>query len=385
MTFRRLTAIILAVIFLMTSAVIAETTVPEIETDIVSIQKYGNLELGISAPTLLEMGYEYGDLLTVAVNGQEMVMPLGSSYSDVDNQQLICRAVNDGSKDDGKVILAINMGDLATTLGIAEKITIDEDPGFRWDDKVATPVAVTISMKEKGGYANEYMLHQLVRSNNREDYPSLTDEQYANFRNVATTGIGAWTLFRSSSPVNPELNRNLEADEALNNAGIRTVVNLADSEETMKGYEGYALTYYSQRDVIALNLSVDFSDDSFLSGLAEGFRFMASHEGPYLVHCTEGKDRAGITIAILECLMGAAADEVVADYMVTYYNYYGVEPETEKYDAIREGNIEKSLAALLNIEDIYQADLAERAERFLLSIGLDADTIATLKNRLSGL
>ena len=32
-------------------------------------------------------------------------------------------------------------------------------------------------------------------------------------------------------------------------------------------------------------------------------------------------------------------DEVVADYMVTYYNYYGVEPGTDKYDAIANSNI----------------------------------------------
>ena len=41
--------------------------------------------------------------------------------------------------------------------------------------------------------------------NNREDYPELTDEQFANFRNIATTGMGAGILYRSSSPINPEL------------------------------------------------------------------------------------------------------------------------------------------------------------------------------------
>ena len=28
--------------------------------------------------------------------------------------------------------------------------------------------------------------------------------------------------------------------------------------------------------------------------------------------------------------MGASYDEVVADYLVTYYNYYGIQPGTEK-------------------------------------------------------
>ena len=226
------------------------------------------------------------------------------------------------------------------------------------------------------------MIHQLTRSEVREDYPDLTDEQYANFRNVATTGIGAYALYRSSSPVNPKINRNLEADAAVNAAGIRTVMNLADNEETMKGYEGYSESYYSALDVIALNLGVDFTADDFRAGLAEGFRFLASHDTPYLVHCTEGKDRAGFTSAVLECLMGASAEEVTADYMVTYANYYGVQPGTEQYDAIVRSNIAKSLATAFGVESIYDADLAAEADAYLLEIGMTREEIDALKAKL---
>ncbi len=148
-------------------------------------------------------------------------------------------------------------------------------------------------MKEKGGYADEYLIHQLVRSADRADYPQLTDEQYANFRNVATTGMGAGALYRSSSPINPELNRAAEADEALNAAGIQTIMNLADTEATMKEYEDYGIRYDQQREVIALGLSVDYASVEFRAKLAEGLEFLAAHEGPYLVHCTEGERPRG--------------------------------------------------------------------------------------------
>ena len=46
---------------------------------------------------------------------------------------------------------------------------------------------------------------------------------------ISTTGIGYGTLYRSSSPVNPEISRNAYADAAIEAAGIKTVVNLADS------------------------------------------------------------------------------------------------------------------------------------------------------------
>ena len=109
---------------------------------------------------------------------------------------------------------------------------------------------------------------------------------------------------------------------------------------------------------------------------------MAAHEAPYLVHCTEGKDRAGFVNAVLECLMGATADEVVADYMVTYYNYYAVKPDGDRYQVIADSNIKKSLATAFGIADIADADLAACAEQYLLGIGVSAEDIAKVRENL---
>ena len=364
-------------------AALAEAAEP-IEAGIRGILQFGNLVLTISGTSLLERGYEYGDIAAVTIDGQTYAMPVVSNYSDVDNGTMLCRVIASDDPDQNVVILAINMDDLATTLGIATKVEIEEDPGFRWDynEGYDETLTVSIAMGEKGGYADEYMIHQLARSDVREDYPGLTDEQYANFRNVATTGMGAFALYRSSSPVDPRINRSREADAAVNAAGICTVMNMADNEETMKGYEGYAESYYSELDVIALNMSMNFNADDFRASLAEGFRFLASHETPCLIHCTEGKYRTGFAVAVLECLMGASADEVTADYMVTYANYFGVEPGTEQYDAIVRSNIARSLAAAFDIESIYDADLAAEADAYLLEIGMTREEIDALKANL---
>ena len=377
---RTLICLLVLLLAAMPIGALGETS-ESIEAGIREIQKYGNLVLTISGDTLMEMGYEFGDIAAVTIDGQTYDMPVVSSYSDVDNGNMLCLVLRSENPDENAVILAINMGDLASKLGIATKTVIEENPGFRWDfnEGYDDTLTITIAMGEKGGYADEYLIHQLTRSLVREDYPDLTDEQYANFRNVATTGIGAYALYRSSSPVNPKINRNLEADAAVNAAGIRTVMNLADNEETVKGYEGYSESYYSGLDVIALNLGVDFTADDFRAGLAEGFRFLASHETPWLIHCTEGKNRTGFAVAVLECLMGASADEVVADYMVTYANFYGVQPGTEQYDAIVRSNIASSLAAAFDIGSIYDADLAVEADDYLLEIGMSREEIDALK------
>ena len=83
-------------------------------------------------------------------------------------------------------------------------------------------------MGEKGGYYDEWLIHQLVRTNNREDYKHLSDAEFANFRNVATTGMGKNALYRSSSPINDEIGRNTYADKAAEAAGVKTFMNLAN-------------------------------------------------------------------------------------------------------------------------------------------------------------
>lgn len=370
----------------LTLAVLSAAAAAEpIETGIRSIQKYGTLELTVSGNSLLEMGYEYGDIVTVTIDGKTYDMPVVSSYNDVDSGCMLCRVITSDNPAESIVQLAINMGSFATELGIASRTAIEVAPGFRWDynEGYDNMLAISIAMGEKGGYADEYKIRQLVRSEVREDYPDLTDEQYANFRNVATTGMGTGALYRSSSPVNPAINRNLEADAAVRTAGINTVMNMSDSEETMKNYDGYAESYTSTLDVIALNLGMDFSTDDFRAGLAEGFRFLAGHRAPYLIHCNKGKDRTGFAAAVLECLMGASAEEVTADYMATYANYYGVVPGTEQYDAIVRSNIAKTLVASFDIESIYDADLSAEADDYLLEIGMTREEIESLKACLS--
>lgn len=351
---------------------------------IAEIAKYGNLVLDISGTELLDQGYDYGDVVTVTLGNAAYDMPVGSNYTDVDNGEMICRVNIDRETGEDTVTLAICMGDMATTAGIAVKTAVEQEPGYRWDYTSGMP-EISFAMKEQGGYAAEYQLRQLKRTNAREDYPHLPDEAFANFRPVATTGMGEGVLYRYSSPVNPELGRNAYADAALAAAGVRTVVNLADSAAEMTAYPGYDRSAYARCDVVALCLSVDVLAEDFRAGLAKGLRHIISHEGPYLVHCTEGKDRAGFVSAVLECLMGASLQEVCGDYMTTYVNYYGVEPGTEQYRKIEESNIRKLLAQTFGVEDIAAADLAGEAEAYLVeSVGLTPAEVGLLKMKLSG-
>ena len=377
----------IAVLICLSLSALAEPALQGIKIE--RISKYGNLELSISCSDFLSSGFAHGDIVSVILGDAAYDMPVCSNYQDVDHGNMVCRAYIDEAAGEDAVVLAINMGDLATAAGLAVKTGIEEEPGYRWDwlGEDSETMRVSIAMKEPGGYADEYAMRQLVRTHERTDYPLLTDEQYANFRMIATTGMGPGTLYRTSSPVNPELGRSAYADAALRKAGVRTVIYLADTAQAMQAYPDYQETAYANCSVIGLNLGGDVQTAAFETGLAQGLRFLIAHEGPYAVHCTEGKDRAGFVSAVLECLMGASAQEVIADYMTTYENYYGVEPGSECWQRIAESNIAATLASVFGVEDICAegVDLSAQAKEYLTGkLKLTQDEVNRLILCLSG-
>ena len=363
-------------------------TFPSTSND--DIAKYGNVYTDCEAQTFFDQGYTWGDVVTVKFLNVELELPVVPTFSYVDQGTagvFVNKDAETGAPT-GRVFLAINMGDFATTYGLATKTT-NEDKTYFWTavEGVEFPVPVSITMKEAGGYAAEMMIRDINRTNNREDYPELSNAEFANFRQITTTGMGE-QLYRGSSPINPEIGRNTYADAALADAKATVIMNLANDQATAEAYEGFADTYYSKQNVIYLNLGVDFQAADFQAGLANGLRFFAQNEGVYYVHCTEGKDRAGFVSALLECLMGASFEEVVADYLKTYQNYYTVvdgkqQPlSQETLDAIANSNIIKTLQTAFGVEDLKTADLAAEAEGYLTEIGLTAEEIAALKLNL---
>lgn len=365
---------------------VQETDITKVASSVKEIQKYGNLVLTIEKKDLDTMGAEYGDVFTVSFQDTEVYAPYCTNYSDVDLGSIVLR--NDGET----LILAINMGDFATTFSIAEKVS-NPDKTYKWifeEGKTMEDISLLLTLTGKGEYRDEWLIHQLSRTDNREDYSS--DAAFANFREIKGGKIGEGALFRSSSPINNEIGRAKYADALVKENGIRTVMNLADSEESILSYmekEDFASPYYASLfengDVIALNMGVSFKTREFQASLSEGLTFLASKEGPYLVHCTEGKDRAGFTSALLSALMGLTYQEIVEDYMTTYENYYHIEKGSEQYEAVKKSNIDSMLSFIASVESdkLSQVDLSQKAEEFLLAIGMEKETVRKLKENLA--
>ena len=70
------------------SAVPEETV--SVEAGIAAISKYGNIILTVQPETMMELGFEPGDLVRVTIGETSIEMPVGTEYSDVESGEPVC-------------------------------------------------------------------------------------------------------------------------------------------------------------------------------------------------------------------------------------------------------------------------------------------------------
>ncbi|MDR1430492.1 MAG: SAM-dependent chlorinase/fluorinase [Spirochaetaceae bacterium] len=357
---RILGSVLVLVLAACVSAKAPEVSYPDFSGEAVSVSKYGNVLTDISAAAIENAGYEMGDVLIIQSEGIAEEVPYVSAYSDVDRGNLLAHT----DPDSGQIELAISYGNLSERLGIV------------------LGSAVTLKMAVKGAYLSEFEIRHLEKSESRSDYAS--DEVFANFREIRTGSIRARTLYRSCNPILGDA-RAPYAVALAEAAEIKTIINLADSDEEL-AQRGPSSPWYDSLirsgNVVNLNMGVDFQSPDFPEKLKKALQFLIASEGPYLIHCNEGKDRAGIVSALLEGLAGAKLSDIKADYMVSYANYYGVTPNEARYAAI--ANIIVDILKEMNKGGaVTDRNLSQVIENYLTqNVGLSAQEISQIRSRL---
>ena len=143
-----------------------------------------------------------------------------------------------------------------------------------------------------------------------------------NARIVAWYGDGSPRLIRSAAP-----DRLTDAGErTLHALGVTRIVDLREpGEESPRSFSGirtvsvplYRLPQGAPRTGTLASI-YDFMLDNRGEDLARAVGQIADNDtGATLVHCSIGKDRTGLVIALARLCMGATPEEVGADYALT--------------------------------------------------------------------
>ena len=68
--------------------------------------------------------------------------------------------------------------------------------------------------------------------------------------------------------------------------------------------------------------------------------------------------------------------------MTTFYNFYGLQKEDTAYGIILNDNLVKNLCGLFGVDALEGLDLKEAATQYLLSVGLTAEQLSLLGEKL---
>ena len=332
-------------------------------------EEFGGVYIDCTIEDFNALGFTYGDSVTIVFsNGYELKdIPYYNGYYTANGVPLLVAYPGYPY-----IKAAINNGDdLWEVAGLSETDTAD------------------ITLAEAGKYADIQDARDIHYYDERERYE--TDAEFANFRNIQVGQIREGVLYRSASPCDNQHNRAPYVDALAAEAGIQSIINLADTEEKIARYIAdpefaceHFYNLYEGGHVVLVKLNMNYSSNDFKAKVANGMIFMAENPGPYLVHCTEGKDRTGFVCMLLEALCGASYKEIVDDYMITYDNYYKItaESEAKRYNVIVSEVLDPMVRTIVSDEDLTKADLAAGAEQYLLEGGMTEAQIAALKENL---
>lgn len=341
------------------------------ELAVIHESKYNSSYAGITNEEFLNYGFTYGDSCNVRFsNGVEFKdIPFYDGYYTRSGSVLICAY----------------QGYPNLQITINNSSTFWDDMGLSENDKVI------IERNEKGKYKTVQDTFSMHYSVDRNDYKS--DAEFANYRVFKSGVLKEKTLYRGASPFNNQYNRVSYVDDLLRKDNVNFILDLADSEEDLQTYfttgdftNSYAKGLIDNDHYAALNMGSNFRSETFTESLVTGLRKMIQYDGPYYIHCTEGKDRTGFVCTLLAGLAGATYEEMKQDYMETYENYFDIHAGEDKYEAVVQLRFDEFLEYLTGNTDsnfIKNTYYIEYCKQYLMKVGLTSDEVTILNSKLT--
>lgn len=345
-----------------------------VEASVTEHPKYESAVLSVDRQELAEAGINFGDSCNVTFgNGYTLTdIPYYSGYYVRSGEPVMVSY----SGNDYVLITYNNVG-------------IWKQAGLKEGD------TVRVELNTPGRYAATYEALKQKYSNNREDFAS--DTVFANFRALKGGRLKDNFLFRGVSPVDNGRGRAAYADALVKANNISCVIDLADSDKDMQRYHSgneftsdYTWKLYEEGRDITLSMSSSYFSDTYKEKLGQGFKHLLKYGGPAYIQCLEGKDRTGFVSAVLEALAGADYDEMCADYMQTYDNYYNIsKAETpDRYQAIVSLYFDEFMSYLSGIdaddeEALKAFDYHDAAENYIMECGLTKEETAQLEDLIT--
>ncbi|MBR4203519.1 MAG: tyrosine-protein phosphatase [Candidatus Methanomethylophilaceae archaeon] len=276
------------------------------------------------------------------------------------------------------------------TLGFSNcnHVTIDIDVGD------------ILTMSREGRNPNVDRIPNYLRGHS--DDPGDYDDTivFGNLREVVGGDLVPGSIYRSASPWNAG-NRSPVADDYLREQGVESIICLNMNEDEVAEYadgmpDAYASELFREGKVSCKLLRA--AVHSYPGDIVFVIDSLLESDGKTGIFCTQGKDRTGFYCAVIEGLAGATYDEILADFMESFCNYYHIEEGSEEYEVIAKNYPQRVLYLYDHTEliphpekvdwdsvEFEKFDPEEVFTKYLVDyIGMDADKVQKVKDKLTG-
>ena len=328
----------------------------------------GALVTSITPSVLRLYGMDQNDLIFASVGGKDFILPV---EIDEELDSIWGRTKLSLDKSRNEMVILRDNQDFAIMEEFSDQIIGEE---------------ISIKLLQSDAYDMEYC-----------DTTGLSSEVTANFRCVETGDLGQGVLYRGHSPIDPEYEdiRCKYSDDLAWENEITSMINLnqnmAKIDEVVHNEcpKSYYRFLFDQGDVSGIKLDgKEALSAEFGQAIARQLRFMLSHKGPYMVHCRNGKDRAGFVIALLEALEGTTYEEIGVEYAKTFRNYYGVKPGSwmDEYNRTDGANTFLKMMKRGDTRQYLKDDgtlVRQAARSYLTDIGMSVAEIDSLQELLA--
>lgn len=355
--------------------------------------EFGGVVVDIAIKDFNNLGFDYGDSVNILFSNGYTYRDIpyyNGYYTDTGKPLLLGYP---GSKN---IKIAISNGDDLWNIASLETKHFIGENNMLWElAKLNESTTVTITLFKKGKYLDIQKARDIHYYDDRELY--TTDEVYANFRSLKGGKLKENYFFRSASPCDNQHKRAPFVDKLIKKAKINYIINLADNDAKIKSYTlkaDYNSPYFNeiyikntkQSHISPLALNMNYGSKYFKQQTIKALIAIAEHNGPFLIHCTEGKDRTGFVCMLIEMLAEASYEEIVTDYMITYNNYYSISQtsDTNKYNVIVNSVLNPMIKSVIGKKyiNIKNANFAHYAKKYLLKNGMTAEQVVALEKAI---
>ena len=368
-----------SLVFASVAVVFSDNTPHHIDTAVLSEGEYETIVIDTTTDDMNAAGYHIGDQLRVTIGDDSFTVTYVEKYTGIGVMG-------------GFASTTDHWGDHHIRIGYFN-VDAWKKTGASMGDKVSLDYA--------GKDPNMSKIPKYLKGSNRSYDGSITPEVFCNYREIHGGNLKEGEFYRSVAPFGVGYDSTPLINDIYTKIGIEYIVDLGDDASSIErcrqayGDDLYALQLYDSGNVFAEHLFPDVNIRPEVMKTA--MCAVIESEGKTIVCCYLGKDRTGMTCAMLQSLAGSSYEDVKRDYMFSYVDLYGVEEGSEEYETLGKMMFDRYFYLLghpgiedqaedfdWSVIDGYEFDLKSITENFLREkSGMTEEEMELLMERIT--